>query len=316
MANKKISELPTGSTPGGTEIMEAVQSGVNVKLTLQQIADLAAGGGAVDSVNGQTGVVVLDAGDISNTPAGGISATTAQAAINELDTEKLDARITYRRETTGYSLDATDLASINGGKSLVIELNSASSITLTIVANATQAFPVGTIITITQYGTGTASVAAAGGVTIRSSSGLLTAPGQYSPMVIEKVGTNEWYLFNGSVSQISWGTYTPTLFSVTNVAANTAYVCNYLRVGNSVTVSGKVDIDPTSTGVTQLGISLPIASLLTAAEQCAGVAAASGIAGMSAAILGDATNDRAELQYIAVDVTNKAMYFTFTYTLL
>lgn len=46
------------------------------------------GGGAVDSVNGQTGVVVLDAGDIANTPSGGISATTVQAAIDELDTEK------------------------------------------------------------------------------------------------------------------------------------------------------------------------------------------------------------------------------------
>jgi hypothetical protein len=48
-------------------------------------------GGAVDSVNGQTGVVVLDAGDIANTPAGGIAATTVQAAIDELDSEKQTA---------------------------------------------------------------------------------------------------------------------------------------------------------------------------------------------------------------------------------
>lgn len=44
MANKKISELPTGSTPTGPELIEAVQGGVNVKLTAQEIADLGAGG--------------------------------------------------------------------------------------------------------------------------------------------------------------------------------------------------------------------------------------------------------------------------------
>lgn len=46
------------------------------------------GGGAVDSVNGQVGVVVLDAADIGSTPAGGLSATDVQAALDELDTEK------------------------------------------------------------------------------------------------------------------------------------------------------------------------------------------------------------------------------------
>lgn len=47
----------------------------------------------VDSFNGRTGVVVSQAGDyaagiIANTPAGNISATNVQAAINELDAEK------------------------------------------------------------------------------------------------------------------------------------------------------------------------------------------------------------------------------------
>lgn len=54
------------------------------------------GGGppaGVDSFNGRTGIVVSQAGDysagiVSNTPAGNISATDVQAAINELDSEK------------------------------------------------------------------------------------------------------------------------------------------------------------------------------------------------------------------------------------
>jgi hypothetical protein len=50
-------------------------------------------GAGVDSFNGRTGVVVSQSGDysagiVSNTPAGDITATTVQAAINELDTEK------------------------------------------------------------------------------------------------------------------------------------------------------------------------------------------------------------------------------------
>lgn len=113
------------------------------------------------------------------------------------------------------------------------------------------------------------------------------------------------------------GTYTPTLTAVANVSASTAFACQYLRVGATVTVSGRVDIDPTTTLVaTQLGMSLPIASALTTAQQCAGVAFASAIQQQGAAIVGDAANDRAEVQFIPVDVTNQPYYFTFTYQVL
>lgn len=113
------------------------------------------------------------------------------------------------------------------------------------------------------------------------------------------------------------GTYTPTLTGVANVDASTAYQCQYSRVNNLVTVTGRVDVDPTLAATsTQLGISLPIASNLGAAEDCAGVAFASGIAGQGAAILGDTANDRAQMQWVAGDVTNQAMYFTFSYEVI
>lgn len=113
------------------------------------------------------------------------------------------------------------------------------------------------------------------------------------------------------------GTYTPTLTNVANLAASTAYSCQYLRVGNTVTVSGRVDVDPTAaTTSTQLGISLPVASNLANTNECAGTAFASGIAGQGAAILGDATNNRAQMQWVSGDVTNQAMYFTFTYRII
>lgn len=109
------------------------------------------------------------------------------------------------------------------------------------------------------------------------------------------------------------GRYTPTLTGVANVAASTAYECQFTRVGELVVVSGKVDVDPTAAVSTQLGISLPIASNLGAAEHCAGTAVCPTIASQSAAILGDATNDRAQMEWIAADITNQPMYFIFMY---
>lgn len=113
------------------------------------------------------------------------------------------------------------------------------------------------------------------------------------------------------------GTYTPTLTNVTNVAASTAYECQYMRVGSTVSVSGKVDVDPTAaTTVTQLGISLPIASNFGVAEDCAGVASSSDIISESAAILADATNNRAEMNWITTSLANHTMYFSFEYQVI
>lgn len=129
---------------------------------------------------------------------------------------------------------------------------------------------------------------------------------------------------NGIITALTIGTgaldsgvYTPGLTNVANLAASTAYECQWMRVGNTVTVTGKVDIDPTLTAtVTQLGIALPVASNIGAVEDCAGVAAASGIAFQCAAIIGDAANNRAQLEYISGDVTNQPMYFSFSYQVI
>jgi len=130
--------------------------------------------------------------------------------------------------------------------------------------------------------------------------------------------TEPWKRFLLALPVIVTGTYTPTLTGVTNVAASTAYVCQYLRVGPMVTVSGRVSIDPTAGAtLTQLGISLPVPSAFTAAEQCGGAAAASAVAGYSGSILADATNDRAELAFTTgADVANRVWGFSFMYQVL
>lgn len=112
------------------------------------------------------------------------------------------------------------------------------------------------------------------------------------------------------------GTYTPTLTNVTNISASTAYVCQYMRVGNTITVSGKVDIDATSPGTIELGISLPVASNFAAEEDCAG-SGASIIAGEDVVwIKADATNNRASFNQNKIDTTNHSHFFTFTYRVI
>ncbi len=107
-------------------------------------------------------------------------------------------------------------------------------------------------------------------------------------------------------------TYTPTLTNVTNLAASTAYQCQYLQIGNTILVSGKVDVDPTAAAATELGISLPVASNFGATEDCAGTGAWLAVQ-QSAAILADTANDRASMQWLASDLANRSVYFSFAY---
>lgn len=121
----------------------------------------------------------------------------------------------------------------------------------------------------------------------------------------------------GTTTQyIASGTYTPDLFNTTNVSASTAYVCQWMRVGNVVTVSGKVDIDATLAAATELGMSLPIASAFAAEENLGGSAVSAAAASLSAAVRGDVANDRISIVFIATSLTNDSYYFEYSYVIL
>ena len=168
------------------------------------------------------------------------------------------------------------------------------------------------------------SVSAARVITVRDTVGNIRLQGNFT---FASTDDRLTLLYNGS----AWveiaraygqsSTYTPTLTNVTNIDGSTAYVCQWMRVGNVVTVSGRVDINTTAgaTG-TELGISLPVPSNLSGGaggSQCSGTAAAPGVVSYSAAILGDGTNDRASLQFVnGADVSNLGWFFTFTYVVI
>jgi hypothetical protein len=113
------------------------------------------------------------------------------------------------------------------------------------------------------------------------------------------------------------GTYTPTLTNTTNIASSTAAVCQYMRVGNVVTVSGTVTIDPTATGRIVMGMTLPIASNFAGANECGGTFASSGTTTVNVgSIAADSTNDRATFDGVTADAASRVYAFSFTYRII
>ena len=119
-----------------------------------------------------------------------------------------------------------------------------------------------------------------------------------------------------TIPTLASGIYTPTLTNVANIDASTAFSCQYMRVGDTVTVSGRANVDPTATGSVLLGISLPIASNFANLNECAGAAFCPSLSGVGAAILADATNDRAQMEWIATNTANQALFFNFSYRVI
>jgi trimeric autotransporter adhesin len=94
---------------------------------------------------------------------------------------------TLSSSVTAYTLQLTDL-------SKTIETTSTSAITITIPANISVAFEVGSEINILRYGSGTVTFVADTNVTINSRSTLVTIGHQYAGVTLIKRDTNEWYL--------------------------------------------------------------------------------------------------------------------------
>ncbi len=124
----------------------------------------------------------------------------------------------------------------------------------------------------------------------------------------------------GTISTLtgSAGSYTPTAANNTNLDANpTMYAAQYMRVGSTVTVSGRFTANPTLTAtLTNFTMTLPVASNFANAEECGGVAFSPGITSQGAAIYGDATNNIAKVEWMAGDITNQDWYFTYTYQVI
>jgi hypothetical protein len=134
----------------------------------------------------------------------------------------------------------------------VIEFTSASGVTLTIPANATTPFPIGTVLTAYQAGAGAVTIAGTG-VTLRAPNGLATTA-QYTTVTATKRNTDEWVIAPSAVAASGGGgggtsattaTTDPTVNSDTtagfapgstwiNTATNAGYECISATAGAAV----------------------------------------------------------------------------------
>jgi hypothetical protein len=135
---------------------------------------------ALDHNNANDAVNKIEA-ELGISPSG--AAATVAARIVELATL---VTATTQSGTT-YTLALVDAGT-------VIEFSNAGAVTLTVPANATIAFPVGSLVGLLQYGAGQITVAPAGGVTLRAPGALLHTAAQYSAIWLRKRATDEWVL--------------------------------------------------------------------------------------------------------------------------
>jgi hypothetical protein len=110
------------------------------------------------------------------------------------------------------------------------------------------------------------------------------------------------------------GTYTPSLTSTTNITSSSAFIFSYMRVGNVVTVQGRVTIVPTSAAACELNIALPIASDL-ALESLSGCVGPTSVYTVGICD-GNATLDTARITFLAPATTSRQWPVSFTYRVI
>lgn len=121
MATRKTSQLTALTTaPANDDLVMVVDvsdtsmsaSGTNKKVTITTLASAIVAAGSVSSVNGQTGTVILDAGDIYRIGSSGDTVDTDLTAI-ESDITGIKARLSSTATTTELKVDANNLVQID-----------------------------------------------------------------------------------------------------------------------------------------------------------------------------------------------------------
>jgi hypothetical protein len=156
-----------------------------------------------------------------------------------------------------------------------------------------------------------------------TTAGLPAVPAAGSAAYTSDAGIGALSVSNGTDwMQFHSGTYTPTLTGVANINALVASLAQYMRVGKTVTVSGKVSVDATAAGAnTEFGISLPVASNFANDMECSGMAVVKSTSFATTVwhIYADTTNDRAHVRSDvngAPSTSPEEFMFHFTYQII
>jgi len=206
----------TGLTPawgnivssGGTVTITNSPNGINIE---------AAGGTAANTYTTDDGNAVSPDGAGNVNIIGGSNIGTTGAIANTITLNLDDNVIIPGNLTVNGNTEITNDLTVNGNLNSYLNINtqagnyilvltdagkeiqmtSAVAATLTIPAQGTVAFPVGTQVIVTQYGAGTITVIGAGAVTINSISSKVDTYEQYSAVALilqDATGDGTWLL--------------------------------------------------------------------------------------------------------------------------
>ena len=139
------------------------------------------------------------------TPADGSDPRTFPAIFNgaaddieqaEADVSALDGRVTAVEDGKAPLLAVENVQTANYTLALddtgrVVSVDSSSAVTVTVPANGTVAFPVGTLINVYRAGTGAVDIVGASGVTVRNVGAISD---QFGEVSLRKRDTDEWVL--------------------------------------------------------------------------------------------------------------------------
>lgn len=134
----------------------------------------------VDTANLADGAVTtakLDASAVGTSNIASLAVTAAKLA-NDVYSKPLQVKV----RTANYTLDG-------GDEGYIILVNSSSPVTITIPADATYLFDVGTRFTIIQQGTGTVTIAGAANTFVYSLNSALQLAGRWGVATITKITT-------------------------------------------------------------------------------------------------------------------------------
>lgn len=177
----KLSELTAAGTLAGTEQVELLQAGANVRATL---ASILASSTASEAIDDRVAALLVAGSNITltyNDTAGTLTiASTGGGSASDPTTVTAN-----NQGGTSYTLALTD-----AGK--VVRLAAASAATITVPTHASVAFPTGTVISVRQINAGQITVSGSG-VTLNVPTGMLAETrGLHCTLMIHKVGNDEW----------------------------------------------------------------------------------------------------------------------------
>lgn len=189
----------TVTSAAGTLTGSSLASGVTGS-SLTSVGTIASGtwnGSVVQPTYGGTGVnngtsTLTLGGNLTTSGAYSTTLTTTAATAITLPTSGTLATVVLplNTQTGNYTSVLSDAVNTT------VNMNCASSCTLTIPPNSSVAYPIGSIISAIQSGAGSTSFAQGSGVTINKPS-TLTFTGQYAIAGVIKTATDTWNAFGG-----------------------------------------------------------------------------------------------------------------------